>query len=135
MLAHATHHDVHDGVPSLARSQRKRLVTRLSHPSDPRANAISLTAIGAKTTSRAFPLALRAKNEFFGALGSEERATTDAGHVDLIPVGDNGWLRQLGLHLGRTTTCLQGGTHHEDAEKVGRKRLPLASSWNNMCRS
>ena len=72
MLAHATHHDVMTVSQVLRALERKRLVTRLSHPSDPRANATSLTATGAKTMARAFQLALRAKNEFFGVLGSEE---------------------------------------------------------------
>ena len=72
MLAHATHHDVMTVSQVLRALERKRLVRRLSHPSDPRANATSLTATGAKTTARAFQLALRAKNEFFGTLGSEE---------------------------------------------------------------
>jgi DNA-binding MarR family transcriptional regulator len=72
VLAHATHHDVMTVSQVLRALEKKRLVTRLSHPSDPRANATFLTATGAKTTARAFQLALRAKNEFFGALGSEE---------------------------------------------------------------
>ena len=72
MLAHATHHDVMTVSQVLRALERRRLVTRLSHPRDPRAKATSLTATGARTAARGLQLALRAKNAFFGVLGADE---------------------------------------------------------------